>query len=110
MSDALITGADDRASGLFAQLADGDWAAVANEFNATMAAALPADKLAATWAQVVGMVGAYEGMGAPFARAQGDYSVVDVPLHFEAGEMKGRVSYDQQGQVAGLFILNPDVP
>jgi hypothetical protein len=56
------------------------------------------------------MVGPYEGMGAPFARAQGDYSVVDVPLHFEAGEMKGRVSYDQQGQVAGLFILNPDVP
>jgi len=30
-----------------------------------------------------------------------------VPLSFEAGEMIGRVSYDADAKVAGLYVLNP---
>jgi len=29
---------------------------------------------------------------------------VDVPLHFEAADRTGRVSYDRTGQASGLFI------
>lgn len=36
----------------------------------------------------------------------GDYTVVNVPLRFEAAELTGRVSYDRAGQVAGLYFLN----
>ena len=48
----------------------------------------------------------YQGLGEPVAYQAGDYTVVDVPLRFEAAEMTGRVSYDRAGQVAGLFFLN----
>ena len=58
------------------------------------------------WAQVIGTAGGYEGMGEPAAHQAGDYTVVDVPLRFEAAEMTGRVSYDRAGHVAGLFFLN----
>jgi hypothetical protein len=34
-----------------------------------------------------------------------DFTVVDLPLFFEAGERMGRVSYDRDGRVAGLFFL-----
>ena len=59
----------------------------------------------AAWALVVGMVGAYEGMGEAMARQTGDLTIVDMPMTFETGEMKGRVVYDKQGKVAGLFVL-----
>jgi hypothetical protein len=41
-------------------------------------------------------------------RQWGDYTVVDIPLRFEAGEMNARVFYDTSGKVAGVFILKPD--
>ena len=72
-----------------------------------MSERLDATRLAGVWAQVIGTAGGYEGMGEPVAHQAGDYTVVDVPLRFEAAEMTGRVSYDRTGQVAGLFFLNP---
>jgi hypothetical protein len=63
-------------------------------------------RLAAAWAQVIGAAGDYQGMGEPVAHQVGDYTVVNVPLRFEAAELTGRVSYDRAGQVAGLYFLN----
>lgn len=63
--------------------------------------------MAAAWASVTGMVGAYEGMDEPVARQRGDYTVIDIPLRFEAGQMNARGSYDTSGKVAGVFILDP---
>jgi hypothetical protein len=40
------------------------------------------------------------------AHQAGDYTVVDVPMRFEAAELTGRVSYDRAGQVAGLYLPN----
>jgi hypothetical protein len=73
-----------------------------------MAEALPPGKLADTWAAVVSMVGSFERAGEPFVRRQGDYTVVDVPLTFEAGDMTGRVSFSADGKVAGLFVLDAE--
>jgi hypothetical protein len=47
-------------------------------------------------------------MGEPGARQAGDLTIVDIPMSFEASEMKGRVVYDQHGKVTGLFVLQPD--
>ena len=44
-------------------------------------------------------------MGEPRVYQAGDYTVVDVPLTFEAGEPLGRISYDHAGRVAGLHFL-----
>lgn len=108
MSNKLLPGAADKAVELMTELSQNRWEAVRRDFDPTMAAQLDADRVAAAWAQVTGMVGRYEGMGDPFARQLGDYTVVDVPLEFEAGQMTGRVSYTQTGQVAGLYILQPE--
>lgn len=63
-------------------------------------------------ATVAGMVGAFEGFGEgePFVRRIGDHTVVDIPLRYEAGEMKARVAFDAEEKVAGLFILTPQTP
>lgn len=56
------------------------------------------------------MAGEYRQVGEPLMRQLGGYTVVGVPLSFEAGEMKGRVAYDAGGGVSGLFVLKPDNP
>ncbi|MBJ7904372.1 hypothetical protein IF655_13790 [Streptomyces sp. DSM 110735] len=45
---------------------------------------------------------------APFVRRIGDHTAVDVPLRYEAGDMKARVAFDDDEKVAGLFILPPE--
>jgi uncharacterized protein DUF3887 len=98
------------AADLIAAWSDGRYDEVTRHFDTTVAERLPAAALAAAWAQVIGMVGGYDQMGQPLVRQLGDYTVVDIPLSFETGQMKGRVAYNAQGQVAGLFVLRPDVP
>ena len=106
MSDTILPGAAERAAGLLADVAEQRWAQATADFNQRMAQALDARGLAAAWARVVGTAGEYQGMDEPVAHQAGDYTVVDVPLRFEAAEMTGRVSYDRAGQVAGLYFLN----
>jgi Protein of unknown function (DUF3887) len=98
-------GTGDRALELLDDLVGGQWAAVCARFSPAVAAKLDADGLAAAWAQVIGLVGAYERRDGPRVFQAGDYAVVDVPLYFEAGERTGRISYDREGRVAGLFFL-----
>ena len=33
-----------------------------------------------------------------------DHTVVEIPLRFEAGEATGRVIFDEDGKVAGLWL------
>ena len=106
MAEEILPGAPERAADLLADVAEQRWEQATSGFNQQMAKALDARRLSGAWAQVIGMAGAYEGMGEPVAHQAGDYTVVDVPLRFEAAEMTGRVSYDRAGQVAGLFFLN----
>jgi uncharacterized protein DUF3887 len=108
MERTLLPGAAERAVALLVDLMAGRYEDVRHDFDDTMLAALDVARLAETNAQVAAMVGAYEGMGEPFTRSQGDYTVVDIPLRFEAGEMTGRVSYREDGAVAGLFVLRPE--
>jgi len=63
-------------------------------------------------ATVTGLVGAFEGFGEdePFVRRIGDHTVVDIPLRYEAGDMKARVAFDTDEKVAGIFILAPETP
>jgi hypothetical protein len=108
--NAPLPGAAEKAVAVFVALAEGDWAAVRRDFDATVAQALPDDEaVAATWAALAGRYGRYEQhMGEPFARQLGDFTVVDIPLRFEVGEMVGRVSLRADGTIAGLFVLPPE--
>ncbi|MFF9510657.1 hypothetical protein ACF1BU_11775 [Streptomyces sp. NPDC014724] len=45
-----------------------------------------------------------------FVRRIGDHTVVDIPLRYEAGDMKARVAFDTDEKVAGIFVLAPETP
>lgn len=79
------------------------------KFDDTMRAQLPPDKLAQTWPQLTALVGAYESCGDPVARPFGEHTIVNVPMEFEGGPMTGRVVFDTEGRIAGLFVLRPGV-
>jgi hypothetical protein len=108
MDKTVLAGADRMALEIITALTEARWAEVCARFDETMAEALPPSRLADGWATVIGTVGAYQLAGEPFVRRQGDYTVVDVPLTFEAGDMTGRVSFDGEGRVSGFFVLDPD--
>ncbi len=81
-------------------------------FNAQVTAAFTDEVRGSGLATVAGLVGAFEGFGEgePFVRRIGDQTVVDIPLRYEAGDMKARVAFDADEKVAGIFILTPDAP
>ena len=105
----VVPGAPALAGQLIGDLVAGRWAAVCAQFGPAVAARLNPPGLAAAWTQVIGMAGEFERHGEPSAYRAGDFTVVDVPLFFEAGERTGRISYDQDARVAGLFFL-PAMP
>ncbi|SEL52188.1 DUF3887 domain-containing protein [Streptacidiphilus jiangxiensis] len=107
-----MTDAAERAIALVSAVLDGRMEEARRSFNAQVLAAFTDEVRADGLATVTGLVGAYEGFddGDPFVRRIGDHTVVDVPLRFEAGEMKARVAFDTDEKVAGIFILTPDAP
>jgi hypothetical protein len=100
-----LPGAPEKAVALFADLVAGRWAEVRRDFDPRLAAGLSTGDLVEVWAQAVGMVGAYERMGEPITLRAGAHTVVNVPLHCEAGTVTGRVAFDDDGRVGGLFLL-----
>ena len=104
MSTDILPGAADRAAAIATCLTEGRWEDARRDLSARMREGLDAGRLASGWARTVGMVGRYGGMGEPFAHRAGDHSVVEVPLHFEAGEATVRVIFDDDGRIAGLWL------
>jgi len=104
MSTQIASGTADRAVAIIAFLAEGRWEEARQDFNATMSEALDARRLAGAWARMASLVGGYEGMGEPFAHRVADHTVVEIPLRFEVGEATGRVVFDEDGKVAGLWL------
>jgi hypothetical protein len=108
MSEAMIPGAAERATQLMIDWIEGRYHQVTADFNQVMAEKMSAGGLADAWAQLAGLVGRYEQLGEAAARQAGNLTIVDIPMTFEASEMKGRVVYDQDGKVTGLFVLAKD--
>jgi hypothetical protein len=104
--------AAERAVEIVTAVLDGRMDEARQSFNAEVLAAFSDEVRANGLATVTGLVGAFEGFGEgePFVRRIGDHTVVDIPLRYEAGDMKARVAFDTDEQVAGLFILAPETP
>ena len=104
--------AAERAVEIVTAVLDGRMDEARQSFNAEVLAAFTDEVRANGLATVAGLVGAFEGFGEgePFVRRIGDHTVVDIPLRYEAGDMKARVAFDTDEQVAGLFILAPETP
>jgi hypothetical protein len=104
--------AAERAVEIVTAVLDGRMDEARQSFNAEVLAAFTDQVWANGLATVTGLVGAFEGFGEgePFVRRIGDHTVVDIPLRYEAGDMKARVAFDTDELVAGLFILAPETP
>jgi len=104
--------AAERAVEIVAAVLDGRMDEARQSFNAEVLAAFTDQVRGNALATVAGLVGAFQGFGEgePFVRRIGDHTVVDIPLRYEAGDMKARVAFDTDERVAGLFILAPETP
>jgi hypothetical protein len=102
---AVPPGAAERATEFLARFTAGRWEEVLADFNGVMRERHDADRLASGWAQLIGMFGSYQAMGdiTP-VRAGAGTVVVDVLLHFEAGEAMVWARFDRDGKVTGLRL------
>ncbi len=107
-----MTDAAERAIKIVTDVLEGRMDEARQSFNAQVLAAFTDEVRGSALATVTGLVGVFEGFGAgePFVRRIGDHTVVDIPLCYEAGDMKARVAFDTDEKVAGLFILAPEAP
>ncbi len=99
-----------RATQIVEQIRDADWEAVTADWDETMRAKLPIERLAEVWQQTSSQAGPLQALGQPSIRRRGPYRVADVPLAFEHGPMKARITFNHDDSIGGLFILLPDAP
>jgi hypothetical protein len=104
--------AAERAIAIVAAVLEGRMDEARQSFNAQVLEAFTDEVRGSALATIAGLVGAFEGFGEgePLVRRIGDLTVVDIPLCYEAGDMKARVAFDADEKVASMFILNPDTP
>jgi hypothetical protein len=105
MNTSPIPEASALAQTVIDDLSRGEWEKVVAGFDATMHDRLSADGLAAAWAQVIGMAGAYERRGETEASRAADVTITNTPLGFEAGDFTARISFRDDQTIAGLYIL-----
>ena len=108
MSAAPLSDAATRARQVIDSLSTNDWDAITAQFDAAMRSALTADSLAAAWTQTVCTVGGFESRGDTTVSRSGHVTVTNTPLGFEAGELVARVSFQDDGSIAGLFLTVPE--
>ncbi len=104
--------AAERATEIVADVLDGRMDDARRSFNAEVLAAFTDKVRGDALAGIAGLVGAFEGFteAEPFVRRIGDHTVVDIPLRYEAGDMKARVAFDADEKVGGIFVLPPETP
>lgn len=63
-----------------------------------------------TLSTVSASYGEFVAFGTPVSTVMGDYTVVDVPMFLERGDGIGKVSFNADEQVAGIYLLPSDTP
>jgi dienelactone hydrolase len=101
---------DAEARGLVAELSQRRFADAARRYDATMAAALPSEKLAQVWDAVLAQAGAFGRVERLRREAHRNLTIVFVTCAFAKGPLDVKVVFDEQARVAGLFFLPPPAP
>ena len=104
MSREVPADAAERAVRIFTWHDQGRFREISREFDDNLRRRLDAERMGSGRAHVAGLYGRLERIGEPFAHRAGDDVMVDVPLHFEAGDARGIVRFDRDGKIAGLAI------
>lgn len=98
------------ARAVVAELAARNFDAVVARFDATVAAGLPRDKLAATWDGLVAQVGAFQRVESAAVQPSGKVVAVSLTCRFEKRRFDVRLAFDGQKKIAGIFFLPSQEP
>ncbi|MEO6956041.1 MAG: hypothetical protein ABI137_04790 [Antricoccus sp.] len=101
----ILSDAEERATAFFTTVAEHRWTDAIVDFSPTMAKMLTADGLADAYASVIALGDQLQQQGTPVVLALADATVVEVPLHHEAADLIGRISYAPDGTVVGLWFV-----
>lgn len=93
-----------RATEFLARFTAGHWEEVLEAFDEPLRRRHDPERIGSGWAHLIGMFGSYQGMGQVSPVAVGDSTIVDVLLHFEAGEAMLWARFDPEGKVSGLRL------
>ena len=99
-----------RARTFVGELASGEWTHTKTPFDATMAGALPPDKVRELWQALEKQEGTFRAIEQTSRHDAGGLQIVHVLCTFERGKQTLRIVFDGSGSVAGLFVRPPDPP
>lgn len=88
----------------------GDFPGAASRFDEKMRAALPPEKLAATWNALLAQAGAFKQQVGARKEERGGYTVIIITCQFEKAAVDVQVAFDAQGRIAGLFFAPAKSP
>jgi hypothetical protein len=79
-------------------------------FDPVMRERLTPAAVAEAWAAYQSQLGDYQAHGNPVRMKQGELTVVYVPLQMARGAGQFQIAFHENGEIAGMFLLNPTVP
>lgn len=95
------------ARAILADLAAGNFDKVVARYDEAMAAALPLDKLTASWNGLVAQVGAFQSITKVELEETGPYHIVYVTCAFEKIPLTLQMTFNGKGQFAGFRSVAP---
>lgn len=101
---------DGQAIQVVADLAAGDFADVAAQFDPVVSAQLSAAGLAGAWSDYQALLGAFQSAGQPTSVMLQGLTVEQVPVQLAQGPGEVRIAFHPDGTIAGIFFLRPGVP
>ena len=91
------------AEGMVDSMAKGDFASATKDFDATMKAVLPAEKLGQSWAQVTAQYGPFKSRTGSRETQEAGFQTVHVTCQFEKASWDIKVTFDKDGKIGGLL-------
>ena len=88
-------------------MAAGNFTKVEGQYDARMAAALPAGKLAGAWASITGQFGAFQSIESAQTSQVQTYNVVKMVVAFERGKLDTTVTFDAADNKIGGLVFRP---
>ena len=105
----LAAGCVARANSLLDAAQEGDYVAATRDFDARMAAALPAAKFGEVWSQL-GQFGKLQARGQSHPLKGEGYLAVTIPLIFEKKNLYAQVACGSDGRIAGFYVKPLELP
>lgn len=86
-------------------LANQQFSAVTEDFNETMKKELPPEKLEEAWKAAIDQMGPFQKQLGSRTEKEAGFDVVSVTCEFEKGALDVKISYNDEKQIVGLFIV-----